>query len=587
MTERLPDDEPLIPASVNLPELTFKVIILSILLAAFLAAANAYLALKIGNTISASIPASVLAISILRLFKNSNVLESNIIQTAASGGEGIAAAISFILPAMIIMHIWKSFPYWEVVLITILGGVLGVIFSIPLRRVMLNLPALKFPEGTAIGNVLRASTESGTQLKLLLQGGIAGALLSLAENGLQFVSGSLHAWARVGRNSVLGMGLGLSPAMLAAGYIIGLEASVSLFVGLIGGWVIILPILASQHLGVFNGAAYDYAMSLWSSKLRFVGVGIMLLGGVWTLLRLLGPVVTGIKVSFGSLKGYQDGKKIKILRTERDFPFAWVLFGTLFIAILLYGLMMHFTSVMPLHTSHSYTIFVAGVTVVYLLIVGFLLAMICAYFTGLVGSTNNPLSGMLIIALILLGLVYLVLLPTHLSVINKHAAGLMILVVTVVATIAAISNENMQDLKAGKMVGATPWKQQLILVLGVITSAFVVGPVLELLFNAYGIGGVFPHPGMDPRNMLPAPQAGLMAAIATGLRSHNLDWTMIIVGAVFAVGVIIVDELFKKRNFCLPVLAVGLGVYLPPEITTPFIIGGVIGWIARRKSTSM
>jgi putative OPT family oligopeptide transporter len=582
MSKPLADNEPLIPASTQLPELTFKVIILSVLLAAFLAAANAYLALKIGSTISASIPASVLAISILRLFKNSNVLESNIIQTAASGGEGIAAAISFILPAMIILHIWNTFPYWEVVLITIFGGVLGVIFSIPLRRVMLNLPSLKFPEGTAVGNVLRASTKSGTQLKLLLQGGLAGALLSLCENGFQFISGSFQAWTRIGRNSVMGIGIGFSPAMLAAGYIIGMEAAMSLLVGLIGGWLIILPILASHHVGFFDGSAYDFAMKLWSSKLRFVGVGVMLVGGVWTLLRLLGPVITSIKVSFSSLKGYGSGNKITIPRTERDVPFTWVLFGTLFIAILLYGLVMHFMAKTPLHHSHTYLLFAGAITVFYLLIVGFLLAMICAYFTGLVGSTNNPLSGMLIIALILLGLIYMALFPAHLSSSNGHVAGLMILVATVVATIAAISNENLQDLKAGQMVGATPWKQQFILVVGVISSAFVVGPVLELLFNAYGIGGVFPHPGMDPRNMLPAPQAGLMAAIATGLRTHNLNWNMILIGCGFAVLIIIADEFLKKRNTCLPVLAVGLGVYLPPEITTPFIIGGVIGWIARR-----
>lgn len=586
MPEQLSDKDPLIPASTKLPELTFKVIILSILLAAFLAAANAYLALKIGSTISASIPASVLAISILRLFKNSNVLESNIIQTAASGGEGIAAAISFILPAMIILHIWNTFPYWEVVLITIFGGVLGVIFSIPLRRVMLNLPALKFPEGTAIGNVLRASTKSGTQLKLLLQGGLAGAFLSLAENGFEVVSSSFQAWGRFARGGVMGIGLGFSPAMLAAGYIIGMEAAMSLLVGLIGGWLILLPIFATHHVGGFSGDAYDYAMKLWSTKLRFVGVGVMLVGGVWTLLRLLGPVATSIKVSLSSLKGYSGGKKIAIPRTERDIPFSWVLFGTLLIAILLYGLVMHFMFQMPLNHSHSYLVFSGAITVIYLLIVGFLLAMICAYFTGLVGSTNNPLSGMLIIALILLGLIYMLLFPAHISGANKHVAGLMILVATVVATIASISNENLQDLKAGQMVGATPWKQQFILVIGVISSAFVVGPVLELLFQAYGIGGVFPHAGMNPRNMLPAPQAGLMAAIATGLRSHNLDWNMILIGCGFAVLIIIADEILKKRNTCLPVLAVGLGVYLPPEITTPFIIGGIIGWLARRKSTT-
>ncbi len=582
-SEYLSLDKPLIPASETLPELTFKVFVFSIILSAFLAASNAYLALKIGTTISASIPASVLAISLLRMFKKSNVLESNIIQTAASGGEGVAAAVAFALPAMILLKVWTSFPYWEIVAITSLGGILGVLFSVPLRRVMLNLPTLRFPEGTAIGNVLKASTERGEQMKLLAQGGIVGALVSLAQSGFQVIGDQMNLWTKAGA-AIVGINIGFSPAPLAAGFIVGFEAGSSILVGFIGGWLIILPLLAVHAAQTQSTAIpdlYDYAMQIWSQKLRYVGVGIMLLGGVWTLLRLLGPVIESMKISFHSMSNFSKDKNRKMLRTEHDIPFTGVLWGTLGIAALLLVLMIYFTGVSDLLISNNLIVTVALVTVLYLVIVGFLLATICAYFTGLIGSTNNPLSGILILALIVIGLIFMFLLPTKNMPHPEKVAGLMILITTIVATIASISNENLQDLKAGQMVGATPWKQQLILIVGVVTSALVIGPVFELLFKAYGIGGVFPHAGMDPSHMLSAPQAGLMAAVAMGMRTHNLPWSMIMIGVGFAAVCIVADELLKRRNLRLAVLAVGLGVYLPPEITTPVIIGSVLNLLVR------
>ncbi|MCX7124579.1 MAG: oligopeptide transporter, OPT family, partial [Gammaproteobacteria bacterium] len=299
----LQDQEPLIPASMKLPELTFKVIILSIILAAIMSAANAYLALKIGMTISASIPASVLAIGILRFFKNSNVLESNLIQTAASAGEGVAAAIAFILPAMIFIHAWRGFDYWETAGVTVFGGLLGVFFSIPLRRVMLNMPTLRFPEGTAVGNVLRVTTENragNSHMKRLIQGTSIGALMIFFQTGIQVFSDGIRYWFTAGK-SVFGAALGFSPALFAAGYIVGIEVGVSLFTGFVIGWVVVLPIFCA-HYGLPQGKdikdIHDAVMTIWSKQLRFVGVGVMLVGGVWTLIRLIKPVVEGIKLSF-------------------------------------------------------------------------------------------------------------------------------------------------------------------------------------------------------------------------------------------------------------------------------------------------
>ena len=576
-------DEPLIPAKTKLPELTLKVFIFSILLAVILAAADAYLALKIGSTIAASIPASVLAIGLLRFFKRSNVLESNIIQTAASAGEGIAAAVAFVLPGMILLGVWKGFPYWETASIIVVGGLLGVLFSVPLRRVMLSMPALRFPEGTAIGNVLRTSTQKGAHLKMLVQGSAVGGLVGFVQTGFHIVSDNVQLWFTTGK-TVFGFALGFSPAPLAAGYIIGIEVGVSLFVGFILGWVIVLPILGLTYGVPDANSTYDAVMSIWSKNLRFVGVGTMLVGGVWTLLTLIKPIIKGLKLSFRSLKT-AEGLPTQIPRTERDIPMIWVFSGTILLSLLLYMLVMHFVIDARIINGDSFIMFIVLCTVVYLLVIGFLLATICAYFTGLVGSTNNPLSGILILSVLILGLIYWLLFDLGGSTQTGNVAALMIIVITIVACIAAISNENLQDLKAGQMVGATPWKQQLMLGVGVIASALVVGPVLELLFNAYGMAGVFPRSGMDPSQMLPAPQAGLITAVVQGIREHHLNWNMIYIGAGLGVGIILVDEVVKrKKGYRLPSLAVGLGIYLPPSIILPISLGGFVNYLVKRQS---
>lgn len=574
--------EPVVPAKVSLPELTFKVIVLSIILAAVMSAANAYLALKIGQTISASIPASVLAIAILRFFKNSNVLESNLIQTAASAGEGVAAAIAFVLPAMIFIHAWHGFNYWQTVAVTAFGGLLGVFFSIPLRRVMLNMPTLRFPEGTAVGNVLRVTSVSKdkSHIRRLVQGISVGGLMAFAQDGIQIFSDSVGYWFKSGK-AIFGIALGFSPALFAAGYIVGIEVGISLFTGFVLGWVVVLPALC-VHYGIpQDHTLFDSVMDVWSSKLRFVGVGVMLVGGVWTLLRLIHPVIEGIKVSFVSLHGV--GGKMKLPRTERDIPILWAFFGVLLCALLLYMFMLHFAYFVQLEHSYtpSFLMWAVFATVIFVLVIGFFLATICAYFTGLVGSSNNPLSGILILSILILGVLYFFIFKQST---DGKVAALMVMVSTVMATCASISNENLQDLKAGQMVGATPWKQQFVLALGVIVSALIIGPVLELLFQAYGIGGVFPRPGMDPSQMLSAPQAGLMASVINGMRTQNMPWTMIIIGAIIAVLVIIVDEIVRRKNYRLPALAVGLGIYLPPSIILPTVVGGLVKFFVMRSS---
>jgi putative OPT family oligopeptide transporter len=574
--------EPLIPASKKLPELTFKAIVIALFLTILLAASNAYLALKIGTTISASIPASVLALGILRFFKQSNVLESNIIQTAASAGEGVAAAVAFVLPAMIILHVWQDFPYWESTLVAMVGGILGVLFSIPLRRVLLDMPGLRFPEGTAIGNVLRSTASGGQYLKQLVQGGAVGSLISLCQTGFKVLSDNIQMWTYTGK-SLFGIGIGLTPATFAAGYIIGFEVGISFLVGLILSWLIILPIIASIYGFPHGISAYDAAMDLWSNHLRFVGVGTMIIGGVWTLVRLAKPVIRGLKSSFASLSKAARSQKIRIPRTERDLPIQWVLAGVCILCVLIYALVMYiFVQDVHLHNSTHFLLFAAFCTVLYVLIVGFILATICGYFTGLIGSSNNPLSGVLIIAILLLTSLYMLIFSVDGSNAMRISAAV-ILIMTVIATIGSIANENIQDLKAGQMVGATPWKQQLMLAIGAVVATLIIAPVLELLFTAYGMAGVFPRPGMDPTQMLAAPQASLMAAVTKGVLMHQLEWAMIITGGIVAVGLIIADEILKRWNVRLPALAVGLAIYLPPEVMTPVIIGSAVSYFVKRS----
>ncbi len=557
-------------------EFTLKAFIFSMLLAVLLTASNAYLALKIGTTISASIPAAVLAIGLFRFFKESSVFECNLVQTAASSGEGIAAAVAFILPAMIILHLWNHFDYIDTALIVGFGGLMGVLFSVPLRQVLLYLPELRFPEGTAIGNVLKASSEGKGLLKYLLHGVLGGGVITFLQDGFQLIADNVQLWGS-SRNILFGMGIGFSPAAFAAGFIIGPAVSMSLLLGIVLGWVILIPMLSHCYpmLGMDHA---DAVGTLWDQHLRFVGVGTMLIGGIWTLLQLLRPMIAGFKVAFSSL----HDKKI-LLNTEKNIPMFWLLTGIVAISICLFLLVAGLIEHLNLNFSTAFVLEASFITLIFLIVVGFLLATVCGYLTGVVGSTNNPLSGILILSILILASIYLVLFHFDSGSLSK-IVGLVIMVAAVIAAIASIANENMQDLKAGMMIGATPWKQQVMLALGVVVSSIVIGPIFELLFQAYGMGGVFPHAGMSASQSLAAPQASLMAAVAQGVLTHNLNWSMVNLGIAVGLGVIILDVVTRRVwGVRFPVLAVGLGIYLPPEVMTPIVAGGVVQYFLSKS----
>jgi putative OPT family oligopeptide transporter len=582
-------DSPVIPASQNLPEITLRVIVLGVILTVVLAAANAYLGLKVGQTISASIPAAIISMSILRFFRNSNVLENTMVQTMASVGEALIAGVTFILPALVILHAWNGFYYWQTVIIALLGGTLGVLFTIPLRRALLIDKTLRYPEGVAITNVLKASAnKEKTDMKALTVGGSVGALISFCQSGLQVLTDNFQFWVK-SSNTIFGFGLGLSPALIAAGYIVGINVSISLLVGVIIGWIAGVPTL-TWIFGMPNlDSANDIAITIWRSHIRYMGVGTMLVGGMWTLVTLLKPISHSLSASFATIKDAKVNGKKAVIRTERDIPINYVFWAILFLAVPIFLLIV--MSIMPNDTdvSHSFRLLLAGFSTIYILVGGFIFCSISSYFAGLIGSTNNPVSGLLVSSLLILCMILYAFFTLNGGIKGHELVGVVLGIgsTVIIASALAISNDTMQDLKVGQMLGATPWKQQVMLILGVVVSAFIIPPILDLLYNAYGIGGVFPRPDMNKSQMLAAPQAGLMAAVAQGVYSHNLEWSMIITGAIIAVICIIIDENLKRRGTRLPVLAVGVGIYLPLDSSMPVIIGGLLAYLVQGRLTKL
>lgn len=581
---------PHIPASQSLPEITLKATILSMFLAIIMAGSNAYLGLKLGMTVTATIPAAVISMAILKFFKNSNILENNIVQTATSAGEVIAAAVVFTLPALIMMNYWANFPFFLTTSIVIVGGLLGVLFSIPLRRAFIIENPLKFPEGIATGEVLKAGEASSKEgAKDLILGGALAAVTKFAQTGLMVLEESVQYWT-TGLRTVFGFGTGLSLVMIAAGYIVGIEVGVSMLLGNIGVWCLGVP-LYGYLFGVPEASStYEAAVTIWNSKLRMIGVGAMIVGGIWTIIHLFGPIKNGVISSIAMLKHLKLKESHKIKRTDFDIPVTYVLAGIAILVVPLFFIFHHILGESSLGlTPMLYWLTVSTVTL-FTLFVGFIGAGIAGYMTGIVGSSNNPLSGVTIMAVLSISFILLFLLSSE---INFHtetakalaAAGITIIIGAVMANAAAISGDNLQDLKAGQIVGATPWKQQVMLMLGVIVGAVAITPILQVLYEAYGIGNSFPREGMEPTQALAAPKAAIMAAIAQGVFARSLDWTMIFIGFGLGVVIIALDTYLKRKNskWSFPVLAVALGIYMPQEVTVPLAFGGLVSFFADRR----
>ncbi len=582
------EHKPYIPPGRNLPEITGKALVLGILLAIVLGGANAYLGLKVGMTVSASIPAAVISMAILRFFRESNILENNIVQTAASAGESLAAGAIFTLPALIILHYWQGFPLVDTMAVAAFGGMLGVLFTIPLRRALILQSELAFPEGVATAEVLKAGDRGGRGIIDIAMAAVAAGLAKLAQTGFKIFSGTASTAFSV-RGAIFGIGSELSPALLAVGYIVGLNIATVVFVGGLISWLLGIPVYSALYGYPEAGTLYDAALEIWSSKIRYMGVGAMVVGGIWALVALYRPIREGIQTAMAAVRKSREEGYSEIPRTERDIPFHYVMVSTLLLALPLFFVFMHVIN--PEHlqvpaVTYWLTIVFA---VLFALFAGFLFASVAGYMAGLVGSSNNPISGVTIATILAASLILLVILGSQIDLrVDPErataAAATAILIGAVVACAAAIAGDNLQDLKAGWLVGATPYKQQIMQMVGTLSAAVVIAPILDLLFNAYGLGGVFPRPGMDPGEMLSAPQATLMASVAQGVFARNLEWGMVGIGALIAVGIILIDEWLKARKstFRIPVLAVAVGIYLPLELTTPIFIGGLVAYLAGR-----
>ncbi len=579
------NDEPLFPSSAVVPEMTFKAMVLAVILTIILAAANAFLALKVGLTIAASIPAAVISMGVLHLFKRSNALESNLVQTSASAGEAMASGLMYSLPALLIMHYWIGFHYWETMFIGLVGGILGVLFTVPLRKVLLTERSLSFPEGTAIGNILRVNAAKGVGLKELLTGGAWGAVIALCQTGFKVLGESLQFWTVRGKVA-FGIGCGFSPALIGAGYIIGVNAAATILIGVVLAWVVGVPVLSLIYglpAGITDPS--QIAWALWKTQIRYIGVGTMMIGGIYAIIGLLKPIYIGIKASMVAASKLEAGAVIP--RIEHDMPLKTVLYLLIAISIPGYFLLAHFgvTDALPISlTSGRLMVFFC---LIFIIIAGFFFSAVCAYFAGLIGSSSSPISSMSLMSLILSSLLIILWLGTSLDFDAKSAhtlaaAGLAIVITAVICSAAAISCDIMQDLKAGHMVGATPWKQQLMMMIGVVVAAVTLPFVIDLLFNAYGIGGILPHPGMDPNQTLLAPQAGLMATVVEGLFTHQFNATMLAVGMVFGLIALLLNPFLRKKGFSIPILPLGIGIYLPISTTTPLIIGGFLSYYVKR-----
>ncbi len=545
-------------------QLTLKAIVLGVALSMLLAGANAYLGLFAGLTVSASIPAAVISMGLLKLFKDSNILENNIVQTSASAGESLAAGAIFTLPALILLGYWDVFDYWWVCAIAGLGGLLGVLFTIPLRRSLIVDQGLPFPEGTATAEVLKAGDKPGAGLRFLGLAALAGAAVKFAETGLRLWPATAQTGGIAG-HTVFYAGTNLSPALLSVGYIVGLNIAALVFIGGLISWAVAIPVYSTWFMDPAlaegaDGAALAY--TIWSTKIRYLGVGAMLVGGIWALVSIRGSVFDGIR---SGLRQYRQGNTAELPHTERDTPMNFVLLGILLFVVPIFFLYRVIADSTGIGLAMTLVMVVAG----------FLFSAVGGYMAGLVGSSHNPVSGITIATILSASLLLL-----WLAGATADAAAAAILIGAVVCCAAAIAGDNMQDLKAGYLLGATPWKQQLMQGVGVVSAVLVMAPVLNLLLAAYGIG---PADATHP-NSLAAPQATLMASVARGVLGGELPWGLIAIGAAIGIAIIATDEYLRISGSGVraPVLAVAVGIYLPFELAVPIFAGGLIAWLTSR-----
>ncbi|MCV7288212.1 oligopeptide transporter, OPT family [Mycolicibacterium wolinskyi] len=560
----------------TLRELTVRGILLGGVITLVFTAANVYLGLKVGLTFATAIPAAVISMAILRNFANHSIVENNIVQTVASAA-GTLSAIIFVLPGLIMIGWWTGFPYWITVAVCAVGGILGVMYSIPLRRALVTGSDLPYPEGVAAAEVLKVGDSSGgaaenrVGIRVIAFGALVSAAFGLVAN-LKVLANYVAAYFRVGSGGSM-FGASLSLALIGVGHLVGMTVGIAMLVGLVISFGVMLPI---RTIGAFGSGEpiADVIDSVFASEVRFIGAGAIAVGAVWTLLKILRPIVKGITEALASARDRRQGQLVDI--TQRDIPFPIVIATVVVMLIPIAVLLWDFSRGTALQGSAA-AIIVASL--VFIFVIGLVIAAVCGYMAGLIGSSNSPISGVGILTVLIAALVIKVVFGQTDDGQSTALVAFTLFVAAVTFGVATISNDNLQDLKTGQLVGATPWKQQVALVIGVLFGSAIIPPVLDLMQRAFGFLGA---PGATD-NALAAPQAALISSLAKGVFGGSLNWSLIGLGAAIGVAIVIADEILTRTTrFALPPLAVGMGMYLPMSLTLIIPLGSLLGYFYNR-----
>jgi len=556
-------------------ELSFRGFVLGILITGVFTAANVYLGLKVGLTFATSIPAAVISMAVLSSFRSATIVENNIVQTIASAA-GTLSSIIFVLPGLLIVGWWSGFPFWDSFGICVAGGILGVLFTIPLRRTLVTHSDLPYPEGVAAAEVLIVGSqgrEAGGNAQareglLAVIYGAAAATGLAALEATRIAAGEIQGFFRLGANAASGYDIAFSLALFGAGQLVGISVGMALALGLAIAWGGLVPFLTSiEPAGAPSFA--DHAAAVWAHKVRFIGAGSIAIAALWSLAKLATPLAQGLITTFTTERTAGSGDA-----RDKDLSPPTVIALTLACLVLSFALVFTFTRSTPL-ASQAWMLTLSSLP--YIVFGGFLIAAICGYMAGLIGSSNSPISGVGILAILICA--------TAFDLVAHPAANLQpaltafaLFTTSIVFAVATIANNNLQDLKTGQLVGASPWRQQVALIVGVIAGAAAIPPVLNLLAQADGFAGMATMAGTVHAHPLPAPQANLIAALARGVIEHNLDWKMLAIGAGLGVGVVLLDEAMGALKLLrLPPLAVGIAIYLPMAATVAVIAGAIVG----------
>jgi putative OPT family oligopeptide transporter len=574
-----------------LGEFTFRGMVIGVLITLVFTAANVYFGLKAGITFSTSIPAAVISMGILRALRGATLQENNIVQTVASAA-GTLSSIIFVLPGLVIVGWWTGFPFWMSFLVCATGGILGVMYTIPLRRALVTDSDLPYPEGVACAEVLKVGSgqarnadieaveTGGAGLKAVVVGALVSAAFYVVVQTQIFTSDVVR-YFRIGKaGAASGFDFSLSFALFAIGHLVGPAVGIAMLIGAVIGWGWGVPHFLLLH-PASGAAAAAAAQGAWDHYVRFVGAGTIGMAAIWTLGTLVKPVLKGLSGAMASSRARKSGQGHTLPRTEHDIPVGTVGLISLACLVPVAWLLWHFSRTSGLG-SHALLLSIGGV--IFVAVMGFLVSTVCGYMAGLIGSSNSPLSGVGILVVVLFAALLVFIVKSGLPAdAGRALVAFALFVTSVVFAVASIANNNLQDLKTGQLVDATPSKQQWALVVGVIAGALVIPPVLDLVNHAYGFLGA---PGVNPAHALPAPQAGLISALAQGVIQHNIDWSAILTGGGIGLVLIALDGLLGRMftSVSLPPLAVGLGIYLPTSSTLMIVVGSLVGWWFNRRA---